>query len=312
MPSEQPYDDNVVTVENLTRYFGTTAALESVSFKVKRGETFAILGPNGSGKSTLLRTLCGYLQASSGRVAIDGYDLFVAPRDAKSKIGYLPDESTLYRHMQVREFLHFMARLKRVKQADADDAVAATANKLSLGSVLNSRIGTLSRGYRQRVGIAQAIINNPAVILLDEPTNGLDPVQIREWRNLMRMLAVECTVIFTSHVLNEVSSLADRVALLVDGRLKSIETMAKTTDRCLIEIDASNVATLESLRVQRITDVRKLDNSEHVLVTLQLGAAESIADLIERIMLAGIAIYLAKPVEFDLESAFFSKLAAPS
>ena len=232
---EQGTPEHVVAVENASRFFGAIRAVSGVRLNITAGETFALLGPNGSGKSTLLRMMCGFLQPTHGDIKIGGHSILHAARKAQSMLSYVPDECELYARMRVREFLQFMAGIKLVPAPDIALRVKNTAQQLALESVLNTKIKNLSRGFRQRVAIAQALLNQPQVILLDEPTNGLDPVQIREWRALMKDLSRHSTVIFTSHVLDDVVALADRVGLLVDGELRSVAPLRPGTSRDELE-----------------------------------------------------------------------------
>jgi ABC-2 type transport system ATP-binding protein len=197
---------------------------------VARGEVLGLLGPNGSGKTTLLRMLTGYLSPTSGRLSVSGHDTERERMQARRHVGYVPESLPLYSHMRVREFLTFMARLRGLASRAADAAVARTAAQVALEDRLAAPIHTLSRGYRQRVAIAQALVHDPDVLVLDEPTNGLDPRQIIETRNFIRGLAGRRTVIMSSHILGEVEKTADRVAILLAGRLLSVETMADTPD----------------------------------------------------------------------------------
>ena len=232
---EQLSPEPIVSLDEVSRYFGTVKALERVSLEVAAGETFALLGPNGSGKSTLLRILSGYLKPSGGEIRINGYSLTENRHFALSGISYVPDESELYGRMSVSEFLRFIAGIKCMPKHTVAGRIAAVIQQLELKPVADKKIKVLSRGFRQRVAIAQALLNEPRLILLDEPTNGLDPVQIREWRELMKTLSAQCTVIFTSHVLDDVVALAGRVGLLVAGQLLSVASLTEGTSREALE-----------------------------------------------------------------------------
>jgi gliding motility-associated transport system ATP-binding protein len=220
----------IVCVESVSKWYGRVPALVDVSLDIERGEVLGVLGPNGSGKTTLLRMLTGYLSASSGRLTVAGHDTMREPMEARRRVGYVPEAVPLYRHMRVGEFLAFMARLRRVRRADVGAAVERAAALTQVTEVLAAPIGTLSRGYRQRVAIAQALVHDPDVVVLDEPTNGLDPRQIIETRRLIQTLAGAHTVIVSSHILTEVEKVATRVAILLRGRLLAVRTMAATPD----------------------------------------------------------------------------------
>jgi ABC-2 type transport system ATP-binding protein len=222
--------DPIVSIEAASKRYGAVAAVRDVSLDVTRGEVLGLLGPNGSGKTTLLRMLTGYLTPTSGRLRVDGFDTERERMQARGRVGYVPESLPLYSYMRVREFLHFMARLRGLDEEAARAATARVAAEVSLGDRLAAPIRTLSRGYRQRVAVAQALVHEPAVLVLDEPTNGLDPRQIIETRNLIRRLAGERTIIMSSHVLGEVEKVADRVAILLEGRLLTVRRIAETPD----------------------------------------------------------------------------------
>jgi len=230
-PTEPARIDNpLVTIEGVSKLYGGVAAVSDVTLHVRRGEVLGLLGPNGSGKTTLLRMLTGYLSPTSGRLSVDGYDTESQRMEARRRIGYVPESLPLYSHMRVREFLTFMARLRGLDAPAAAAAMVEVAEQVGLTDRLAAPIRTLSRGYRQRVAIAQALVHRPDLLILDEPTNGLDPRQIIETRNFIRELAGRRTVIMSSHILNEVEKVADRVAILLGGRLLSVEAMADTPD----------------------------------------------------------------------------------
>ena len=212
------------------KHYGKVRALKDFSLKIAPGEVFGLLGPNGSGKTTFLRTLCGYLAPSSGSIRVFGHDVVSDSMAARRQIGYAPESAALYRHMRVGEFLHFAARLRGVTKERVKEAVDRVAEIVAITDRLNTPIPALSRGYRQRVGIAQAMVHEPRVLVLDEPTNGLDPRQIIETRELIRRLAGHHTVLLSSHILSEVHKVADRVAVLLAGELKGVRSMADTPD----------------------------------------------------------------------------------
>jgi ABC-2 type transport system ATP-binding protein len=230
LPRPVPTDGPIVSIEGVSKLYGSVAAVSDVTLEVRRGEVLGLLGPNGSGKTTLLRMLTGYLSPTTGRLSVDGFDTERQRMDARRRIGYVPESLPLYSHMRVREFLRFMARLRGLDAAASESAVAEVALQVGLGDRLAAPIRTLSRGYRQRVAIAQALVHKPDILILDEPTNGLDPRQIIETRNFIRGLAGRRTVIMSSHILGEVEKVADRVAILLQGRLLAVQAMADTPD----------------------------------------------------------------------------------
>ncbi len=216
----------VIIAEHLTKHYGRRLGVDDVSFEASAGEVLGLLGPNGSGKTTILRILTGYLQASSGRASVAGFDIVEQGLEARRRIGYVPEDVPLYASMRVDEFLAFMGRLKGLDGQALPRAVEASCARLALDAVRRVAIGKLSRGYRQRVMIAQALLNEPEVLILDEPTNGLDPRQIIEVRELIRSLSARHTILVTSHILTEIERVATRVAILLNGRLLSVQSLA--------------------------------------------------------------------------------------
>lgn len=204
---------------NLVRSFGNRRIIHDVSLQIKRGEVLGLLGHNGAGKSTTLQMLTGCLLPDSGEIDINGISLLQKPALAKAHIGYLPETPPLYRELSVHDYLTFAARLRGIKSGDLTQALTQTISRCGLESVSKKTISTLSKGYQQRVGIAQAIVHRPAVIVLDEPTVGLDPTQIRDIRNLIRELGDTSSVILSTHLLHEVESVCDRVQIMQNGRL---------------------------------------------------------------------------------------------
>ena len=208
-----------LSARNLTRRFGNRQVIHDLSLELKRGEVLGLLGHNGAGKSTTLQMLTGCLLPNGGEIEICGIDLLRQPALAKAHIGYLPEAPPLYRELSVNDYLTFAARLRGMKRGEAVAALAQAKQRCGLEAVGKEVIGTLSKGYQQRVGIAQAIIHSPDVTVLDEPTIGLDPSQIRDIRNLIRELGNRGSVIFSTHLLGEVESVCDRVHIMQEGRL---------------------------------------------------------------------------------------------
>ena len=209
----------MIPLSGVTKRYGEKTAVEDLSFTVEQGQILGLLGQNGAGKTTTLNILTGYLAPTAGRVNVGGYDLLTAPRLAKKQIGYLPEVPPLYDEMTVRAALRFACELKMVVAADIPAHVEEIARKTGLTDMLDRRVGNLSRGYRQRVGLAQALCGDPEALVLDEPTSGLDPRQTAAFRETLRELAKGRTVIFSSHILSEVQALCDRVIILHHGRV---------------------------------------------------------------------------------------------
>ena len=214
----------MIEVRNLTKVYGKKKAVDDLSFTIEDGEIFGFLGPNGAGKSTTMNIITGCLSATEGTVVIDGNDIFEEAYKAKKNVGYLPEQPPLYMDMTVEEYLRFVAEAKKVKKDKLPEEVDRVMKKTSILDVHNRLIKTLSKGYKQRVGIAQALIGNPKVIILDEPTVGLDPRQILEIRDLIRNLGKEHTVILSSHILQEVNSVCDKIMIIAHGKLKVCAT----------------------------------------------------------------------------------------
>lgn len=209
----------MIQVENLVKRYGGHVAVDGMSFTVEKGKIYGFLGPNGAGKTTTMNVMTGYIAADGGTVVIDGHDILKEPLAAKACIGYLPEIPPLYPDMTVREFLLFAAELKKVPKAERKDRVAALEERLSLSDMSRRLIKNLSKGYKQRVGLAQALVGNPKVLILDEPMVGLDPKQIIEMRDLIKGLAGEHTVILSSHILSEISAVCDHILIISKGKL---------------------------------------------------------------------------------------------
>lgn len=220
----------VVLVQNLVKWYGPRLAVRDVSFSVAEGEVVGLLGPNGSGKSTTFRILTGYLVPSSGRVTVAGHDAATQSPALRNDVGYVPEDSPLYDHMRVNEFLRFMAQLKGLFGRKARHATGTVVERLQLEEVMGFPIGKLSRGYRQRVAIGQALLNDPKLLIFDEPTSGLDPGQIIAIRDLIRELAGRRTVLVATHVLPEMEQIASRIMIMLDGKLLTTDAVALSVD----------------------------------------------------------------------------------
>jgi len=221
----------VIEVQHLTKRYGRVTAVDDVSFRVERGEILGFLGPNGAGKTTTMRILTGYMPASEGRATVAGYDIFDKPIEAKRRIGYLPETPPLYPDMTVREYVDFVARIKGVPSKERRQRVDAVLERTHVADMADRQCAKLSKGYRQRVGLAQALVHNPDVLVLDEPTAGLDPKQIIETRSLIRSLAGDHTIILSTHILPEVSQTCERVVIINNGRVVAVDTPDNLTAR---------------------------------------------------------------------------------
>lgn len=221
----------MIMTENLSKSYAGHQAISNISFKIKEGEIVGLLGLNGAGKSTILKILGCFLMPSSGRASIDGFEVAKDPEEIRRRIGYLPDHPPLYDEMTVEAYLSYVARLKNVAAADVDASVKSVMQKTALTNVARVRLGELSHGYRQRVGIGQALVHSPRVIILDEPINGLDPVQIVEMRDLITSLKGRHTVILSSHILSEITKTCDRILIVDHGRLVAEGSEAELASR---------------------------------------------------------------------------------
>ncbi len=223
----------MIEVQHLTKRYGRVTAVDDLNFRVERGEILGFLGPNGAGKTTTMRILTGYMPATEGKAVVAGFDVFDQPIEAKRRTGYLPETPPLYPEMTVREYLQFVARIKTkgMSTSERKSRVEDSMRRTRVDDMATRHCGKLSKGYRQRVGLAQAILHNPEVLILDEPTAGLDPKQIIETRQLIKELAGTHTIVLSTHILPEVSQTCDRVVIINKGRVVAIDTPANLTAR---------------------------------------------------------------------------------
>ena len=221
----------MIEVQHLTKRYGPTTAVDDISFRVEKGEILGFLGPNGAGKTTTMRVLTGYMPPTEGRAVVAGYDIFDQPLEAKRRIGYLPETPPLYPEMTVRDYLLFVSKIKGVPRADRKSRVGEVMERTRVADMAERHCGKLSKGYRQRVGLAQALLHNPEVLILDEPTAGLDPKQIIETRELIKHLGGDHTTILSTHILPEVSQTCGRVVIINKGRVVAVDTPENLTSR---------------------------------------------------------------------------------
>ncbi len=255
----------MIDVTGLTKYYGPIRALEDVSFSIKSGEIVGLLGPNGAGKTTFLKILTGYLQPDEGTVRVDGLDVQEHTREVQARLGYLPETAPLYPELSTQAYLQMVAALRLIPEEDRVRRISEAVYATGLEEHLTRPIGQLSKGFRQRVGLAQAILHKPKLLILDEPTVGLDPTQIVEIRNLIRRLARHSTVLFSTHILSEVEALCDRAIILINGRVEADARMAElaaTSDAVLVfqRPVAEAKATLSKMALANaVTDFRNTD-----------------------------------------------------
>ncbi len=249
----------MIDVQNLTKRFSGRTAVDAISFQVQQGEIVGFLGPNGAGKSTTMRMLTGYLPPTSGAAAIGGHDVFTDSLKARREIGYMPENVPLYEDMRVSEYLTFRAALKGVKIREVSSHVDRAMEYCGLGEVRKKMIATLSKGFRQRVGLADALVHKPRLLILDEPTNGLDPNQIRQVRNLIVQLAGEHTVLLSTHILSEVQLNCRRVIIINKGTIRA----DNTPDALAQSLQSSGTVSVE-LQADAAEATEKLQSLEHV------------------------------------------------
>lgn len=250
----------LLQANELTLTYTSTTAVDGLSLKLERGEVLGLLGLNGAGKTSTLRMLSGVMAPSTGDVLIDGISLQEQPLLAKKKIGYLPEIAPLYADMRVRDYLHYAGRLRGMRGTVLNEQLDTLLHKLHLDSFARRRIGNLSKGYKQRVGLAQALIHDPALLILDEPSSGLDPEQMREMRELIRSLSPDKGVLFSSHLLSEVTELCDRVSVLHQGKLVyqgQLDTARQTTGRFIVRF-------ANSVDTDRLTKLPAIDEADIV------------------------------------------------
>ena len=302
----------IVDIHSLTKDYGRRRAVDKVSLRIAAGEVFGLLGPNGSGKSTLLKMLTGLLAPSAGSAAVKGFDVGSQGREARRLVGYVPEDSTLYPQMLVNEFLRFMGHLRGVARSRLPAALEAVIATLDLAGVQRLAIGKLSHGYRQRVLIAQALINDPPLLILDEPTNGLDPHQIIELRELIKRLAPRHTILVTSHILGEIERVATRVGILLNGRLLTDSVVVCGLDRVILHaIPPAGVVLRELLDATPEVEVqRELQRATlGTAFELRLVSSNALLILAHRLRATQCAVLELSPVSRDLEARFLALTA---
>ncbi len=279
----------MISIKNLSRSFGTLKAVDNVSFSINDREILGFLGPNGAGKTTTLRMLVGYLQPSSGSIELDGKSIFADPIATSSQIGYLPEQNPLYDDMTVTEALAYLASLRGMKEALFRERREFVVQNCGLGEVLHQRIGTLSKGYRQRTGFAQAILHDPRILILDEPTSGLDPNQIIEIRDLIRNLGKEKMVILSSHIMQEVQALCDRVVIINKGRIivddlkENIGNSLDKSAMLYLEVEGAGIDFSEFISLHPLHEIAvQVIDATHCKLSLNMPADSDIRQELAR------------------------------
>ena len=304
----------MIEVKNITKKYGNVVAVDDISFTIKDGEIVGLLGPNGAGKSTTMNTITGYIEQTEGNVIINGYDTVKKSKRAKSQIGYMPEGVPLYEDLTIKEFVTYMAELKKVKRKEKKNKVQDIIKKTGLEEMQNKLIKNLSRGQKQRVSLAGALVGDPKVLILDEPTVGLDPKQVTEIRSLIKELGKEHTVILSSHILSEVSQICDRVIIINKGKIVAEDTPEHLENR----VSNNNIVyiTVEDLEnkiekiknnIKGIKEIKLLETNEDKTKKYMI-TGEKDEDLRKKIFTEfakeGITIFEMKKPEATLEDAF--------
>ena len=304
----------MIEIKNVTKKYPNTTAVDNLSFEVKDGEIVGFLGPNGAGKSTTMNMITGYIEPTEGQIIVGGYDISKKPKKAKKQIGYMPEGTPLYTELTVREFVSYMADLKSVKSKQRKEMISKVIDETGLSNVQNKLIRNLSRGYKQRVSLAGALVGDPDVIILDEPTVGLDPKQITEIRSLIKNLGKNHTVILSSHILSEVSQICERVVIINHGKIVAIDTpenlenktKEKNTILVTVEDPKENMKNLKKT-VKEIEEVKFVKDNEDGTKQYAISSSGEVdlrKKLFEVLPKQEMTIFELKKDESTLEDAF--------
>lgn len=304
----------MIQVENITKRYGSFTAVDEINFEIEEGEIVGFLGPNGAGKSTTMNMITGFIEPTSGRIIIDGYDISKKPKKAKKQIGYMPEGVPLYGELTVKEFVTYMAELKGVARKEKKEMVQKVIKETGLEDVEDKLTRNLSRGYKQRVSMAGALVSNPKVIILDEPTVGLDPKQVTEIRALIKKLGKDHTVILSSHILSEVSQICNRVIIINKGKIVAVDT-PENLEKKVVNGNAIYV-TVEDPENKMDTIKEKLNNVQEISLVAEnedktkkymITAPEDVdlrKNVFETFAKEGITIFEMKKADATLEDAF--------
>lgn len=304
----------MITVKNVCKKYGSFVAVDNISFEINDGEIIGLLGPNGAGKSTTMNMLTGFIEPTSGEILINGFNISKKSKKAKANIGYMPENVPLYKDLTVKEFINYMAELKYVKGKDKKNMVSDIMAKTNLTDVQNKLIKNLSRGYKQRVSMAGALVGNPKILILDEPTVGLDPKQITEIRDLIKSLAKDHTIIISSHILSEISQMCEKVIILNKGKLIAIDTPENLENKVsknniiLVTVeDSENKIKNVVKEIPEIIEIKLIKKNDDNTIQYSLTAKEN-SDIrkivFEKFAKEGITIFELKKSETTLEDAF--------
>lgn len=310
----------MVEVKNVTKYYGRKAAVKNLSFNIEDNEILGFLGPNGAGKSTTMNIICGYLPSTSGTVLIDGYDITEDPKEAKKNIGYCPEIPPVYPDMRVKEYMKLCAGIKGIKKSDRAAEVENAMEKLGLTDVSKRLIGNLSKGYRQRVGFAQALLGNPKFLILDEPTAGLDPEQVMEIRELIKSLRKDHTIMLSSHVLSEISAVCERVVIINHGEIiatDSIDHLEKSMQaRPVLEVTCEGDTDKVTEVLEEIEGVTRVFEPKFVRTgcysyNVEMEDSNIRSAILQALLVKNINVLEIKEAKLNLEEVFIKLINQP-
>ena len=304
----------MIEVKNVTKKYGKVVAVDNISFTINEGEIVGLLGPNGAGKSTTMNMLTGFIEQTEGEIAIDGYNMLKKPKKAKKEIGYMPEGVPLYTDLTVKEFVTYMAEIKNVDKKNRKEKIQEIIEQTGLKDVEKKLIRNLSRGYKQRVSMAGALVGEPKILILDEPTVGLDPKQITEIRNLIKELGKTHTVILSSHILSEVSQICNKVIIINKGKIVAIDTPEKLEEKvsnknCIYITVEDTENKIENIKekIKEITKLELLQNNEDGTKQYMIESKEEIdlrKTLFTELAKENITIFEMKKADSTLEDAF--------
>ena len=306
----------MIKVENVTKKYGSFVAVDNISFEIGEGEIIGFLGPNGAGKTTTMSMITGFIEPTEGKIEIDGYDISKKAKKAKREIGYMPENVPLYNDLTVKEFVTYMAELKKVKGKEKKEEVQRVIKATQIDDVQNKLIKNLSRGYKQRVSMAGALVGNPKVLLLDEPTVGLDPKQVTEIRSLIKSLGKNHTVILSSHILSEISQICEKVIIINKGKIiaqdtpQNLEEKVQTENSLMVTIEDKENKFEEVIKnIDGVTNISLITKNADGTIKYSVKSAEEKdvrKDVFEAAAKNGITILEIKKSEATLEDAFIN------
>jgi ABC-2 type transport system ATP-binding protein len=307
----------MIVVEHLTKKYGSLTAVRDLSFRVEKGKIWGLLGPNAAGKTTTMRILTGYLSATDGRAVVGDFDVFEQPNEVKKIIGYLPETVPLYPDMTVAGYLHFVAEIKQIPPARRAEAVSSAVAEADLGAVRERLIKNISRGYKQRVGIAQAMIHDPQVLILDEPTIGLDPAQIIEIRQLIKSLKKNHTIILSTHILQEVTQTCDGAVIINEGRLMASGSLDELTasfkdrDGIILKLRRANAEVVSLLK--KVPGVDRVEREANEYRVEWPKGRQDLRDDITRLVVAkGLGLLEMRPAALNIEDLYLKIVSGGS